>query len=386
VSANHLGLALKLLSSSALVLLLASLGVVQSSLPASASSTGTVWASPCLNLRNGPNVADSLIGCIPYKTRIVIICTSSSNPPVSGPWGATSLWDETTWNSQTGFVSDAWVYTGTANAVAPACSNSPSTPVSSAPTTTPVLTKATAANHILVVSATNTSYWADAQGVPHWIQTAAIYQCLVGHGYAVLQNLTQAQVNSLGNGQPWATCSSATTAPTSLLNPAAIPAYTGKCASVSSAYCNCVSGSYVCVTPGYNPGPLASDKPGPSWWAWQQYGGANAGSLTDPHNCTLYVAYLLELEGMTSPPGGVFNALDWNKLFPVVGTPTVGDVAWFKPGSWNGTVGSLGHVGWVAAVSGSKFLLLSDNAFINETQATWVSDTGPGGPSGFLVP
>ena len=69
-----------------------------------------------------------------------------------------------------------------------------------------------AANHILVVTATNTSYWADGSGVPHWIPTTAVYECLVNKGVPVIRGLAQSQVNSLGNGKPWATCSSAPSA------------------------------------------------------------------------------------------------------------------------------------------------------------------------------
>jgi hypothetical protein len=68
-----------------------------------------------------------------------------------------------------------------------------------------------AANHILVVGATNTSYWVDASGVPHWIPTAAIFNCLANQGVPVLRDLVQSQVDTLGNGQPWATCGSTTT-------------------------------------------------------------------------------------------------------------------------------------------------------------------------------
>ena len=92
--------------------------------PASASPTGTIDASPCLNFHNGPNGADTQIGCIPDGTTIAIACTATGNS-VSGPYGSTTLWDETTWNAQTGFVSDAWVYTGTASAVAGTCTSTP---------------------------------------------------------------------------------------------------------------------------------------------------------------------------------------------------------------------------------------------------------------------
>jgi len=67
-----------------------------------------------------------------------------------------------------------------------------------------------AANHLLVVSATNTAYWADSSGVPHWIPTSAIYNCFVSKGVSVISGLVQSQVNALGNGQPWATCTSST--------------------------------------------------------------------------------------------------------------------------------------------------------------------------------
>jgi len=71
-----------------------------------------------------------------------------------------------------------------------------------------------AANHILIVSATNTSYLAGSNGVPHWIPSAAVYNCLVRNGYPVFRHLVQPQVDSLGNGKPWATCGSASVAVT----------------------------------------------------------------------------------------------------------------------------------------------------------------------------
>ncbi|MGC8499469.1 MAG: NlpC/P60 family protein, partial [Acidimicrobiales bacterium] len=63
-----------------------------------------------------------------------------------------------------------------------------------------------AANHILVVSATGTAYLADSTGQVHWIPTTAVYGCLVARGYSVVRGIVQAQVNRLGSGQPWATC------------------------------------------------------------------------------------------------------------------------------------------------------------------------------------
>ena len=65
-----------------------------------------------------------------------------------------------------------------------------------------------AAGHILVVSATGTSYLVDASGQPHWIPTTSVFACLVASGDSVLRGIAQSQVNALGSGSPWATCTS----------------------------------------------------------------------------------------------------------------------------------------------------------------------------------
>ncbi len=63
-----------------------------------------------------------------------------------------------------------------------------------------------AANHILIVSATNTSYYADSNGVPHWIPNIFTLDCLVAKEIPVYRGIAQSQVDALGNGKPWATC------------------------------------------------------------------------------------------------------------------------------------------------------------------------------------
>jgi hypothetical protein len=77
-----------------------------------------------------------VIGCIPYKTVIPINCTAQANA-VTGPWGTETVWDQTTYNSQLGFVADAWVYTGRNVAVAPVCSGGGAAPGPSASPTGP---------------------------------------------------------------------------------------------------------------------------------------------------------------------------------------------------------------------------------------------------------
>lgn len=98
-------------------------GSLTLALPTSAyaSGTGKILASPCLNMRTGPSTTSALAGaCIPVNTVVTITCTASGQS-ISGPYGATTLWDYTSYGGKVGYVSDAWVYTGTAGAVAPTC-------------------------------------------------------------------------------------------------------------------------------------------------------------------------------------------------------------------------------------------------------------------------
>ncbi|MBL7487477.1 hypothetical protein I6A60_06030 [Frankia sp. AgB1.9] len=84
------------------------------------AGSGRVLIDPCLNLRSGPNGNTGLVGCVPKDTVLSIDCTAQGDS-VTGPYGATTLWDHTTYNGTPGYLSDAWVYTGHANAVAGTC-------------------------------------------------------------------------------------------------------------------------------------------------------------------------------------------------------------------------------------------------------------------------
>lgn len=66
-----------------------------------------------------------------------------------------------------------------------------------------------AENHVLVVGATNTSYYVDGSGVLHWIPSLSVFTCISGSGVPVLRGLVQSQVDAMGSGQPWATCADA---------------------------------------------------------------------------------------------------------------------------------------------------------------------------------
>ncbi|MEI2779625.1 MAG: hypothetical protein V9G19_27440 [Tetrasphaera sp.] len=102
---------------------LAAPAVVGTASPAFAAGSGKIIASPCLNLRTGPSSGYGVLACIPVNTYISIDCTITG-AAVSGPYGTTTLWDHTSYAGKSGYVSDAWVYTGTANPVAPTCGTS----------------------------------------------------------------------------------------------------------------------------------------------------------------------------------------------------------------------------------------------------------------------
>ena len=84
---------------------------------------------------------------------------------------------------------------------------------------------AVAAGHIVVVDATNTSYLVDDAGTPHWIPSVAVFNCLAAKGYTTLRGLVQSQVDAMGNGKPWATCT-ASTSPAATTTPTTPPSGT----------------------------------------------------------------------------------------------------------------------------------------------------------------
>lgn len=100
------------------------LTMIAGTTPALAAATGRVIADPCLNLRTAADSSASVLACIPYNTTITITCTTNGSS-MSGPYGVTQLWNKTTWNGKTGYVTDAFVYTGTNGAVAGSCSSAP---------------------------------------------------------------------------------------------------------------------------------------------------------------------------------------------------------------------------------------------------------------------
>jgi hypothetical protein len=72
---------------------------------------GRVIRTPCLRLRADPSQTAASFACVPYQTVIAIDCTKQGDA-VTGPWATTKVWDHTTYGGRTGYVTDAWVYTG----------------------------------------------------------------------------------------------------------------------------------------------------------------------------------------------------------------------------------------------------------------------------------
>lgn len=60
-----------------------------------------------------------------------------------------------------------------------------------------------ACGSIAKVSATNTSYFLDGGATLRWIADGETYLCLTGRGTAVAGGLTQAHLDTFGNGRPW---------------------------------------------------------------------------------------------------------------------------------------------------------------------------------------
>jgi surface antigen len=78
--------------------------------------TGTVKASPTLNVRSGPGTNYGVVGSVAYGARINIACynrgtTVTATWPDGSTW-TTNVWDGLRNNSTVTYVSDAWVDTG----------------------------------------------------------------------------------------------------------------------------------------------------------------------------------------------------------------------------------------------------------------------------------
>ena len=141
--------------------------------------------------------------------------------------------------------------------------------------------------------------------------------------------------------------------------------------------------SYACAGAGYNASTMRTGAAG--GWAWRFYGpGYATSNAYGPHNCTLYAAYRLELNGVSI--GWSANATDWarytlanNPGVPVNGSPAAGAIA-----VWHGRPGSEGHVAYVESTPGDGIVVSEDNAYINLTREEQIDRTSPDWPDAFI--
>ena len=98
--------------------------------PAADASTGTViTVGEILNVRSGPGTSYSVIGSLAPGAAVSFQCYEHGTT-VTGPYGPEDIWDQL---DSGGFVSDAWVLTGSNNATAPECATSNPTPAPAPP-------------------------------------------------------------------------------------------------------------------------------------------------------------------------------------------------------------------------------------------------------------
>lgn len=81
----------------------------------SGSVTGTVLGT--LTVRSGPSTGYAAVGSVAEGSTVTIRCQTRGQS-ITGPYGATTLWD---YLGPGRYVSDAWVFTGTNGQIAPTC-------------------------------------------------------------------------------------------------------------------------------------------------------------------------------------------------------------------------------------------------------------------------
>lgn len=82
-----------------------------------------------LAVRSGPTTAFPAIAALPHGTTIELRCQWTKGTAVTGPWGTTTTWDKINLpGGRVGYVSDAWVYTGSNGLVTTECGVVPTRP------------------------------------------------------------------------------------------------------------------------------------------------------------------------------------------------------------------------------------------------------------------
>ena len=152
-----------------------------------------------------------------------------------------------------------------------------------------------------------------------------------------------------------------------------LPTTAGKISLTATSTYLC-SGWIGCPDGGYGDGGYGKAS---STMYWKMFSG---------HNCTNYVAYRLIQSGMPNvrPWSGSGNASNWGVAMASITdqTPTVGSVAWYKPGVT--PAGSNGHVAYVEQVISDTEIVVSEDYWGGNFHWRRITKVGGGWPSGFI--
>jgi len=134
------------------------------------------------------------------------------------------------------------------------------------------------------------------------------------------------------------------------------------------------SADYSCTTEGY-----AGKSEG---WPGRKYGAGYASSNSyGYHNCTLYAAYRISMNGV-GDPGWSGNANEWDDKARAAGTPVDTNPAVGAVAQWNG--GSFGHVGYVERVTSEGIEITDDNYGLNTTDRWFIARGTSSWPDWFI--
>ena len=143
----------------------------------------------------------------------------------------------------------------------------------------------------------------------------------------------------------------------------------GRPAEAASQQTLCRSAGYECTSGGY-----AGQSVG---WAGRYFGAGSASSNQyGYHNCVLYAAYRLMMNGLPDP-GNLGSASTWNDRAPagsVNGTPAVGSIAQWERG----------HVAYVEEVRADGIVTSDDNYGSNYTSRNFIPYGSSGWPNVFI--
>ena len=82
--------------------------------PASAAGDGRIIGSTALKVYAQPATSSGSLGSVALNSSVSLQCAVKNGASVTGPYGATTIWHNIIFNNRAAWISDAFVYTGTA--------------------------------------------------------------------------------------------------------------------------------------------------------------------------------------------------------------------------------------------------------------------------------